>query len=90
MKYIVLRQNFGSFAKEIPVIFPDVLVHSDVAETMKRLPELRSADVISAGFVSSLDCDVACHGESTTLKLKSRGEQDSKFIKMYDYCHRVT
>ncbi|EMW9316494.1 hypothetical protein AAE121_005240 [Salmonella enterica] len=33
MKYIILRLD-GKIPREVPVIFPDLLVHADVARTM--------------------------------------------------------
>ena len=91
MKYIVFRKRYGSrsdLEQEIPIIFPDQLTHSVMAEVISRNPEMRGALPISAGFVSSLDMKAECHGESETLGLKSRPE-DSNLINMFDYMRGI-
>jgi len=90
MKYIVLSVPMGpNLSREMPIIFPDALVHIDVAEVLTRLPELRHAKPVSAGFVNSMELSPACHGESTTLKLKSRGEDDDWLMRTFDYTHGI-
>jgi len=86
MKYIVFRVH-GKLCMDIPVVFPALLVHSSVAEAL--IPLLREAfsaesTPISAGEVSLFDVD-ECHGQSTTLHLKSRGDDDTQLLRMNDY-----
>jgi hypothetical protein len=103
MKYIVLRvtdhatkANEEDLVREIPFIFPDNCVHSEVAKYMtnmlrRKRPDGRMRDIepVSAGFMHSLSIGEkgACHGESETLKLKSRGDQDAALISTFDYLH---
>lgn len=86
MKYVVFKRK----DREFPVLFPDILVHSMVAEslTAKHGP-LHGWQPVSAGFLSSLNVPAECHGSSETLKLKSRGDADSKLIATVDYTHGV-
>lgn len=77
LKYIV--DKYGNIA-----IFSAIANHSDVARSIPNKP-------IAAGFVQidlggpSLDKFgsapvITCYGESTTLKLESRGEVDAEVI----------
>lgn len=90
MKYIVLSAELGrGHSIELPIIFPDVLVHAQVAEHMLSLVRsthgTSKVTVVSAGILSSLEFEGGCHGESTTLNIKSRGKKDDHLIKMHDY-----
>ena len=65
-----------------PIIFPDFLLHSEVATVTKCLkPEYAP---VSAGSINSIDFEV--YGDSSTLALTSDPE-DSKVIRMFDYFH---
>ncbi len=84
MKYIVIKEMLGDdLAREIPIIFPVVLVHRNVWERMQKLCSI-NATVIAAGEVSLFD-GVRCHGKSETLNLKSREGVDERLIRMNDY-----
>lgn len=91
MKYIVIGMEHTNGMKiEIPIMFPEVLVHVEVAQAIKELlqNQFKSSKIapISGGFINSADCtDIDCCRESTSLKLKSRGELDTVLIKMSDY-----
>lgn len=99
MKYIVLRTTNGDIVRDIPFIFPNHLVHADVAEALADMLIRKYASgspatvqAISAGEISSLEIagdTHSCDGESTTLHLKSRGEEDSRMINTYDYYHGI-
>lgn len=88
MKYIVLEQIIGDGLKrEIPIIFPNALTHAIVAECMMKSEELVGAVPIAAGF---LDIDTEnCYGESESLKLQSRGQQDRLLIDCHDYLNGI-
>lgn len=87
MKYVMFSVEVGGVTKLVPIIFPDFMVHEDVAiaiksileETHKFTPKIESAGDIDLGRVE-------CSGESETLKLKSRA-QDSHIINQYNYFH---
>lgn len=100
MKYVVLEvkdeTRSGLLIREVPFIFPDALVHADVEYWMTRLlrkerPDgrLRQITTVSAGFLSSIDLDVTCHGESQSIGTESRGDEDSELIRTMDYSHGV-
>lgn len=94
MKYVMIRVALRGMHRDIPVIFPDIMTHSAVAE---KMVEALNADhpratvrPISAGFVSSLDCRVDCHGKSESLNMQSRGSLDGEIIRCHDYSHGLT
>jgi hypothetical protein len=104
MKYIIIHvtdigSDGGRVEREVPMIFPDLLVHKEVADFTMRLlrreqPDgrMRVVKPVAAGFLSSMaighpDRQV-CHGESESLGLKSR-PQDSKLIHLFDYAHGI-
>lgn len=91
MKYIVLQVSmFSDMTVEIPIVFPENLVHSVVAEgfigvLQKHYPE-KVIRPIAAGFVTStVFGGQHCYGESETLKMSSRGGEDDRLLMMADY-----
>jgi hypothetical protein len=84
MKYIMLRLTQGETVRDIPILFPEYLVHSQVASALKTLPGLELAEPVAAGSFSSLGLAPKCHGESETLNLSCRPE-DSDNIHLHDY-----
>ncbi|EIY0667482.1 hypothetical protein MMC72_001608 [Salmonella enterica] len=87
MKYIILRLD-GKIPREVPVIFPDLLVHADVAMTMTAMIKEDSSNtnitdvrVVSAGFCHTA---VECHGRSESLNIASR-DIDNTVINTLDY-----
>lgn len=90
MKYIVLKVEHGGVVREVPIIFPEFLVHANVsAALLEHCSELKDGTPIAAGEFSSLDIDADCHGKSISLKVESRRLVDSQLINMYDYNHGV-
>ncbi len=90
MKYIVMRvqPKNSTLTMEVPFLFPELLVHSMIAEHMTaalaaHFPE-STIEPISAGFVSSFAAEDECYGKSDSLKLESRPE-DGRLISMCDY-----
>lgn len=82
-KYIMLNDGLH----DIPIIFPDRLVHESVASSLLQHEEHKNLKVVSAGSVDiGLDC--SCYGKSETLKLESRPE-DGRVISMYPYMHGI-
>jgi hypothetical protein len=62
---------------EAIIIFPEMLVHKDVARNNAHA----GCKIISAGFVTFVDAGhFICHGESESLGIKSRPEQDSELV----------
>ena len=89
MKYVMLQMDAGEVKKMVPVIFPDVFVHSYVAEKlMTCLPLVGAVEVRSAGFVNLLG-SVNCFGGSETLGVDAHPD-DARIIETYDYLHGIT
>lgn len=87
--YIVLSIPMGeNLVREVPIMYPDFLVHEDVANAIKAVPGMENSTVVSAG---SADLGVmSCSGRSTTLNLESRGRDDEVLINSYPYAHGIT
>lgn len=95
MKYIVIQLIFSiDNVRELPFVFPDVVVHKDMADSMVGIlkAQFPSAAIkpVAAGFLSSMtfneDC---CNGKSISLHLNSRGKQDSRLLMGMDYFHGI-
>lgn len=93
MKYVILEvSRDGQPMLEVPFVFPDFLVHKEVADSMRLHICVKhsmdgvvtSVKPVGAGFLASPDFH-HCHGESESLKLKSRGKVDDRLISMCDY-----
>lgn len=81
MKYVMLKVKCGDITHFYPVIFPNILVHADVARAMQAVIRM-GAVVHSAG---EFNCDdPLCYGKSETLGVKS-DEKDDHRIMMCDY-----
>lgn len=81
MKYVMFKLPDG---RELPVLFPEALVHADVAAALRRVRELRLAVPVAAG-TAQMVCLVTC-GRSETLNRESRRE-DRDAITAIDYTH---
>lgn len=85
MKYVVFKRQLRGLTVLHPVIFPNHLVHADVAEDLtKPGASLAGWKVDSAGSVS-LFMEPMCNGLSETLGVRSKPERDSRLIRMNDY-----
>jgi hypothetical protein len=92
MKYVVLKVVNKGIERGIPIVFPDLLIHSEVAKQMQHMMLISHSmetEVVSAGFLSLFGTKPECSGNSESLGIKSRGEQDDQLITMYDYFHGV-
>ncbi len=86
-KYIMLELDSGSFKRRVPIIFPDLLVHADVAAVLQQTPGMADAKPVSAGSVELMV--TACHGKSTTLNVASNEEDDAELINAFPYFHGI-
>ena len=85
MKYIVGKVSFGSYEKEMMVVFPNPMVHDIVAATMNLAAlnhNWKGVTWISAGEIGS---DGECSGQSDSMGLKSRGAADTQLFHLQDY-----
>jgi hypothetical protein len=88
MKYIMLEQIIGDIVRKIPIIFPDILVHDDVARVLIIDLCAKNLDtkVVSAGKIV-MKC-LETYDKSTTLKLQAN-KIDKDIINSYDYLHGI-
>lgn len=89
MKYVMFKTPDG---RHIPIIFPDALVHADVAIMIHDSEHVRSVyggalAPVSAGTYSSFGGTAA--GSSETLEIASHPD-DERHIRMFDYNHGIT
>jgi len=75
-KYIMIRNDGKGYDE--PIVFPVTMDHSFVARRMVR--EDLGDKIVSAGKVNSRLC---CHGESVSLKIKSRKEDTSIMLRAF-------
>lgn len=88
MKYIMLKVINPLVDRLVPVIFPDFICHSDIAEATQRLLKetyKQESEIYSAG---DIDVTTFCSGHSTTLKIGSK-LGDTEVINGYDYFHGI-
>jgi hypothetical protein len=74
MKYVVVKTQLGL---EIPILFPELINHSTVQKFG------RDHESVSAGFCLFDGGKWNAYGESMTLRLKSRPNEDSDLINQY-------
>lgn len=80
MKYIMFQTKDG---RKIPIIFPNFMVHSEVADKLKTIFSLtNSVKVVSAGEIKISVSN--CSGKSETLGVGVR-KGDATLIHEYDY-----
>lgn len=88
MKYIMFLQKTGELERNIPIIFPDTLIHEEVAVAIESLiRKMGEVRLKSAGTINIYG-DIAVSGKSTTLNIESNGD-DARIISIYDYFHGI-
>jgi hypothetical protein len=90
MKYVVMQvTSKDGQTMRIPFIFPEIVVHQLAAAVFVPLLQehFKNSEVkpLSAGFLSCMDIEPECHGESESLGLESLGELDDELIAGCDY-----
>lgn len=89
-KYIMFENTIGDSKILFPVIFPDKMVHKDVAAVLRHCQpgwHHGGVKVVSAGIIGVLDI-AGVNGESETLNIKS-SKEDESVINNYNYCHGI-
>jgi hypothetical protein len=89
MKYVMfeIKEERPGFKLEVPIIFPNQLIHREVASAIKPmlLSQFPNAEI---KIVAAGDCTimspVTTHGKSETLKIAARAE-DGDTIAVIDY-----
>jgi hypothetical protein len=95
MKYVIVESAMAA----LPIVFSEMQQHADVAHAFARRPkdnETYKDVIIGAGFcqitvekVETLGGQTynravfVCYGESISLNVKSREDEDSKFLNKY-------
>jgi hypothetical protein len=62
-----------------PIVFPETINHAEMARNCGWSKE----DIIGAGFVYIRDYQYFTYGESVSLRVKSRGNEDSEILNRY-------
>lgn len=70
-KYVILDKGFT-----VGLVFSDLLNHSEVANGI-------GGKVVSAGFCHIEDGRYCCYGESVSLNVESRPEEDARILNKY-------
>lgn len=88
-KYIMIQTMHDGLVVNWPVIFPDKMVHSDVAKCARMMVPVKGSvqGIVSAGKIEHVEAD-GLGGSSETLSLASR-EEDEAIIKLYSYLHGI-
>lgn len=85
-KYVMFELQHDGLTIQFPVIFPDKMVHLEVATVMKFVGPLdEKAQVVSAGSIETLVVR-GVGGRSDTLRLGS-SSGDERTINLYNYAH---
>lgn len=90
MKYVMIRVAIAEgIYRELPVLFPNALTHSVVADAIiAYCPEAKDGKAVAAGEFSSMDLSrMSCGGHSESIGVMSRGADDAKMIYSHDYLH---
>jgi hypothetical protein len=90
MKYVMLKIKQGSINRLVPIIFPDLLVHSEVAKYIgNMLLRTKTAQAVTPISAGDIDLNVSLvYGKSETLGLTAC-EDDSNVIRDYSYFHGI-
>jgi hypothetical protein len=89
-KYIMFENRIGEIKMLFPVIFPDKMVHKDVAAVLRHLQpgwDKGGVVAVSAGMIEHITVD-GLHGYSETLGLESNPD-DASTIDVYSYAHGI-
>jgi hypothetical protein len=89
-KYIMFENKIGDLTILFPVIFPDKMVHSDVAAVLRHCqPGWHSKGVkaVSAGKIEHVEV-TGLGGDSETLNLEAN-PADQHTIENYSYMHGI-
>lgn len=88
MKYIMIEQKVGEITRKIPIIFPDILIHKDIADAIiPILSKMGESKIVSAGNFNNFMCDYTI-GKSSTLNIEANVD-DAEIINSYDYFHGI-
>lgn len=76
----MFEKEINGLKRKIPIIFPNELVHLEVAKALSK--HVETSKIVGAGDISIGVLTIG--GESTTIKIKSK-KGDDIIINNYDY-----
>lgn len=80
-KYIIV-DCMGKFANtEGPIIFPEFEAHSVLANRYGGKNHVISAGFVIVSVTNNSQVKIHCHGESVSLGIESRPEEDARIIQ---------
>lgn len=77
-KYVIVDAGMAVF----PIVFTELINHSDMVQGIAP-----GGQIIGAGFCYIEKDLYVCYGESISLNVKSRGNDDSKILNKYLGAH---
>ena len=85
-KYVMF-QHGDTF--RVPILFPDKLVHADIAERLfPCMPIPAKTRIVSAGMIEQLYVE-GVYGKSETLNINSLEKEDQETINYLTYRHGI-
>lgn len=84
MKYIMFKCDLGALTQYIPVIFPAVLVHDEVAKAVRKALPIHNGGIWEVNSAGEVDAAYNVSGRSETLNI-DHDKADEKRILMADY-----
>lgn len=90
MKYVILQAKIAGVDRVYPIIFPEALVHSEMAKQMQHMIGMefgRVPSVRSAGFCHPSGGRFDGHSGSESLNIKgnsARSDDDLRILNMPD------
>ena len=89
MKYIIFTKLIGDLPQEIPILFPNELVHLEVAKALVKV--VGTSKIVAAGEFNSMQINSeGFHGKSVSIGIKSRGPRDGVMISLVDYLKGIS
>ena len=79
MKYIIYKRIYCGVEQELPIIFPNNLVHLEIAKALKDI--VGSSKIIAAGEFSSMNIDDEGFSGKSDTGIKS-GKKDGDLLKI--------
>jgi len=78
-KYIIV----DSFGVQLPVVFPELMVHQEVAQALGFGDRVVGAGFCEVGANHDGTADYNCFGESISLRVMSRRRQDAEILNKW-------
>jgi hypothetical protein len=85
-KYVIFKELEGQYGAiyNVPIIFPDVLTHVDLADSHGGKENVLSAGFLSVGQDENGNPSYRTYGESISLGVKSRPEDKRLVTRVFE------